>query len=97
MCIARPRPGLAPKRRPTPIPPAPAQSPTPATGGPGVEWRPRLPPSTDRAASVWDPGPDVSGLPADIITRVSKYLTFVTRHDPKTPATVELCPAGKHR
>ena len=33
--------------------------------------------------------PDVSGLPTDIITRVSKYLTFVTRHDPKTPATVE--------
>ena len=44
-CIARPRPGLAPKRRPTPIPPAPAkrpqgQSPTPATGGP---WRPVFP------------------------------------------------------
>ena len=33
--------------------------------------------------------PDVSGLLADTITRVSKYLTFVTRHDPKTPATVE--------
>ena len=68
-CIARPRPGLAPKRRPTPtpIPPAPAkrprgQSPTPATGGPGVEWRPRLPPSADRTASVWDPAP-VSGGP----------------------------------
>ena len=66
-CIARPRPGLAPKRRPTPLPPAPAkrprgQSPTPATGGPGVEWRPRLPSSTNRAASVWDPAP-VSGGP----------------------------------
>ena len=26
---------------------------------------------------------------AGIITRASKYLTFVTRHDPKTPATVD--------
>ena len=33
--------------------------------------------------------PDVSVLPADTITRASKYLTFVTRHDPKTPATVD--------
>ena len=102
---------------------------------PGVEWRPRLPPPADRAASVWDSAPvtggpvageaysawpaieqgqqslahprkplitvsDIEGLPsaaraqwpdvsADILTRVSKYLTFVTRHDPKTPATVE--------
>ena len=33
--------------------------------------------------------PDVSVLPAEIITQASKYLTFVTRHDPKTPATVD--------
>ena len=33
--------------------------------------------------------PDVSVLPAETITRVSKYLSFVTRHDPKTPATVD--------
>ena len=33
--------------------------------------------------------PDVSVLHADTITRASKYPTFVTRHDPKTPATVD--------
>ena len=143
-CIARPRPGLAPKRRPTPIPPAPAKRPRgvspqhlpPAVqesnGGPAFPHQPTLlPPCGDpapvsggpaagEAYSAWptiEQGqqsfahprkplitvsdiqglpsaaraqwPDVSGLPADILTRVSKYLTFVTRHDPKTPATVE--------
>ena len=33
--------------------------------------------------------PDVSGLSSFLLERVSKYLTFVARHDARTPATAD--------
>ena len=33
--------------------------------------------------------PDVSGIDGRLLERVSKFLTFAARHDPKTPTTAE--------